>query len=222
LVKVRWCGHSCFEITGKSVVVATDPFTDAMVGLKTPKITADIILSSHGHGDHWDHRTAKSWSKDDTEILKWKNESFEIKGVKIKGVGTAHDDKGGKERGLNTVYVFTVDGVTFCHCGDLGHVLTDEQVSEIGEIDVLLIPVGGFFTIDPTAATKVAEQLKPKIVIPMHYYHEGLADLFKALHTVDDFLKGKENVKKLTSSETEITTEILPETMEIWALKPVS
>jgi len=222
LVKIRWCGHNCFEIAGENVVIGTDPFTAAMVGLRTPDIKADIILSSHGHGDHWDQGTAKSWSKEGTKILKWRNESFDIKGVKIKGVATAHDDQGGRARGMNTVYVFTVDNLTFCHCGDLGHILSDEQVKEIGNIDILLIPVGGVFTVDPTNASKIVEQLKPKIVIPMHYYHEGLAELFKALHTVDDFLRDKNNVKKLDSSEIEITKEDLPETMEFWALKPIS
>ena len=221
MVKIRWCGHNCFEITGKDVVIGTDPFTDAMVGLETPKITADIILSSHGHGDHWDRRTAKEWSKVDTEILKWKNEEFDIKGVKIKGIATAHDDQGGALRGPNTVFVFTIDEITFCHCGDLGHTLSDDQLKQIGKIDVLLIPVGGFFTIGPEEATKVVEQLKPKIVIPMHYYHEGLAELFKKLSKVDEFLKGKTNAKKLDSSETDINKEKFPEKTEIWALKPV-
>ncbi len=222
LVKVRWCGHDCFEIKGKEVVIGTDPFTDAMVGLETPKMKADIVLSSHQHGDHYDRRTIKEWSKEDTEVLKWKNESFEIKGVKIKGIATAHDDKDGQMRGSNTVYVFTIDEITFCHCGDLGHMLSDEQVKEIGKIDVLFIPVGGFFTIDPATASKVVEQLKPKIVIPMHYKHKGLASTFDKLSTVDDFLKDKKNVKKIDSTETEITKEKLPEKTEIWAFKPVA
>lgn len=222
MVKVRWCGHNCFEITGKNVTIATDPFKGSMVGLETPKITADIILSSHDHGDHWDKKTAKSWSKEDTEILKWRNESFNIKGVKIKGVATAHDDKEGGARGKNTVFVFTIDNITFCHCGDLGHLLSNEQINDIGKIDVLLIPIGGIFTIDPTNATKVVEQLKPKIVIPMHYYHEGLSTFFKALHTINDFLKDKQNIKKIDKSETEIIEEIFPKNTEIWVLKPVS
>ena len=222
MVNVRWCGHNCFEIKGESVVLATDPFNASMVGLKTPQITADIILSSHGHGDHWDKKTAKGWSKNDTEVIKWKIASFDIKGVKIKGVDTAHDDRGGSARGSNTVYVFTIDGITFCHCGDLGHVLNNDQVNEIGKIDVLLIPVGGVFTIDPAKASKVVEQLNPKIVIPMHYYHDGLNTMFKALHTVDDFLKDKKNTKKLDSSETEINKENLPASTEFWALKPVT
>ncbi|MFX0134362.1 MAG: MBL fold metallo-hydrolase [Candidatus Hodarchaeota archaeon] len=222
MVKIRWCGHNCFEITGKDVVIATDPFNGKMVGLVTPDICADIIMSSHNHGDHWHKKTAENMCNEGAEIIKWENKTFEnIKGVKIKGVATAHDDNEGKSRGQNTVYVFTVDGLTLCHCGDLGHTLKDEQIKEIGKIDILLIPVGGIFTIDPKAATKVVEQLNPKLVIPMHYYHEGMASMFSALSTIDDFIKDKKNIKKIDVSEAEVTKETLPTELEYWVLKPI-
>lgn len=223
MVSIRWCGHSCFEVKGEDVVIATDPFSETMVGLVTPDICADIILSSHNHGDHWDDNAAEKMCKEGTEIIKWESKTFEnIKGVRIKGISTNHDDKGGKSRGKNTMYVFTVDDITFCHCGDLGHILTDEQIEEIGQVDVLLIPIGGIFTIDALIASKVVSQLNPKIVIPMHYYHKGMASMFQALGTVDIFLKNKKNVKKFESSEAEITKDNLPTTTEYWALKPIA
>jgi L-ascorbate metabolism protein UlaG (beta-lactamase superfamily) len=137
-------------------------------------------------------------------------------GIEFRGVETAHDTVGGTERGKNVVFTFTVDDVKICHCGDLGHVLTEDQAAEIGAVDVLLPPVGGYFTIGPNEASKVADQLSAKIVIPMHY-KTNKVDF--PITFVDDFLKGKQNVKRLNSSEVEIKAGQLPQEREIVVLE---
>ncbi|MHA1143815.1 MAG: MBL fold metallo-hydrolase [Candidatus Helarchaeota archaeon] len=223
MVNIRWCGQSCFEIKGNDVTIATDIFPGSMIGIATPNISADIILSSHGHPDHWNKRLAQKISKDDTtSILKWKNgDHGTIKGVKIKGVATSHDDKGGLIRGANTVYVFVVDGITICHCGDLGHVLNEKQLAEIGEIDILLIPTGGVFTLGLKGVEKVIEQLNPKIAIPMHYYFKGLSVMFRVLHPVSRFLKKvNQKINELDSSEVDVSKNSLPSSTEVFVLKP--
>ncbi len=221
MVKIRWCGQSCFEITGRDVTIATDPFQGSMLGIATPKINADIILSSHGHPDHWSRKVAKTWSKEDTTILKWKNQDHgTIKGVKIKGIATKHDNQGGLMRGRNTIYVFIVDEITFCHCGDIGHVLKEKQLTEIGAIDVLFIPTGGTFTVGLKGVKKIIEQLNPKIIIPMHYYHKGLSLMFKVLKPIKRFIKIiDKNVKEMDSSEVELDKDSLPSTTEVLVLK---
>ena len=111
---------------------------------------------------------------------------YEISGVLIIGIPTCHDADGGKIRGKNTVYLMEVDGIAVCHLGDLGHVLTEEQVEEIDDVDVLLLPVGGVSTIDAPVATEVIRRLEPGVVIPMHY---KTPELKRELEPVDKFLK---------------------------------
>jgi L-ascorbate metabolism protein UlaG (beta-lactamase superfamily) len=171
--------------------------------------TADVVTVSHEHGDH----NNVSAVKGNPKIVK---ASAEVKGIKIKAVPAAHDDKGGSQRGKNTIFCFEVDGVNICHAGDLGHILTAEQVKAIGKVDVLMVPVGGFFTIDASTAAKVGEQLKPKVIIPMHYKTEKL-DF--PISGVDDFLKGKNNVTRSNDSEIELKAGKLPASAQILVLK---
>ncbi|MHA1129632.1 MAG: MBL fold metallo-hydrolase [Candidatus Helarchaeota archaeon] len=221
MVIIRWCGQSCFEIKGNDVTIGTDPFPGSMIGFSTPDISADIILSSHSHPDHWSRKVTKKWSKEDTTILKWKSENHgTIKGVQIKGVATNHDDQGGLVRGANTIYVFVVDGISICHCGDLGHVLSEKQVKAIGKVDILMVPTGGVFTIGPKKAKKVIEQLSPKIVLPMHYYRKGMSLMFRVLSPVKKFLRIIDKpVRELDSSTVEVSKESLPSSTEVLVLK---
>jgi len=133
----------------------------------------------------------------------------------FRGVQTYHDETGGSQRGENTAFIFEIDGVKVCHLGDLGHTLSEKQVSQIGPVDVLLIPVGGFYTIDAAAASKVVEQLNPKVVIPMHYKTDRCGF---PISEVGPFLKGKKSVNKMNSSEFEIHKEDLPSRTEIIVL----
>jgi L-ascorbate metabolism protein UlaG (beta-lactamase superfamily) len=210
-MKIKYMAHASFLITSDSGVrIVTDPYM-AGGGIKHGEIkeTADIVTVSHEHGDHNNAGAVGGNPK----VVRG---GAEVKGIKIKAVATAHDDKGGGQRGKNTIFCFEVDGVKVCHGGDLGHLLTDEQVKAIGEVDVLMIPVGGFFTIDAKTATRVVEQLKPKVVIPMHYKTERL-DF--PIAGVDEFIKGKSNVTRVSGSEIELKAGSLPAATQIMVLK---
>jgi len=133
----------------------------------------------------------------------------------MKGVSTYHDPSKGTERGANTVFTIKLNQIQLCHLGDLGHLLSDKELAEIGPVDILLIPVGGFFTIDPKEATRVAEQIKPRILIPMHFKTEKCGF---SIAPVEDFLKGKTNIKRPKTSEATFDKATLPQQMEIVVL----
>jgi L-ascorbate metabolism protein UlaG (beta-lactamase superfamily) len=139
-----------------------------------------------------------------------------VSSIEFKGIPTYHDASQGKERGESTIFCFTIDSVRLCHLGDLGHPLSSKEIFEIGEVDVLMIPVGGFYTIDAKVATEVMNSLKPRLVIPMHFKTEKCGF---PITPVDDFMTGKTNVKKLQSSEIELTKDTLPASTEIQVLK---
>ena len=173
-------GHSCFRIKGSQAVIITDPFPPDL-GYSLGKLTANIVTVSHQHPSHSYVRGIGGEPK----IIKGPGE-YEISGVLIIGVATFHDAEGGSKRGKNTVYLMEVDGVSICHLGDLGHVLTAGQVEEIGDVDVLLLPVGGASTIGATMAAEVIRQLEPKAIIPMHYKTPAVN---RELEPVEKFLK---------------------------------
>ena len=164
---ITWFGHSCFRLEAKEGSILIDPF-DKSVGLKQPRIKDDVVLVSHQHHDH----NAIEDANEDAFIIQNPGE-YENHGIAIRGIQTFHDNKEGTERGLNTVYVLKAEDLNICHLGDLGHVLTDKQVEDIGDIDILMIPVGGTYTIDAKTAVEVINQIEPKIVIPMHYKISG-------------------------------------------------
>jgi L-ascorbate metabolism protein UlaG (beta-lactamase superfamily) len=143
--------------------------------------------------------------------------SREVQDISIMGISTFHDVAGGNQRGKNSVYVVQFDGLAFCHLGDLGHKLTAGQAIEIGNVDVLFVPVGGGPTIGPEIASFTVEMLKPKIVVPMHYNLglTGMAAFLNRLNRVEDFLKGKKNVKKIEGSSLIVTKDNLPKKQTI-------
>ncbi len=214
MVEVIWHGHACFEVRGKSGVVVTDPFRG--IGLPEPKAEADLVLCSHGHFDHSNYGPVKA---EGGEVLIGFVGSKMVGEIDVKGVATFHDESQGSRRGKNSVYVFTLDGINFCHLGDLGHDLSPTQVEEIGEVDVLFVPVGGVYTIGPETAWKVCLKLRPRFVFPMHYRMAGLSPTFNALSTIEDFLKGKENVKKVEGRSLTFEKADLPDEMTIVVLK---
>ncbi len=182
---ITYLGHSSFKIKGKVTTVITDPYDSDMVGLKFPKTDGDIITVSHNHSDHNKVEAVANVKK----VISGPGE-YEISGVSIIGVQSFHDDKKGKERGPNTLYVIEIDGVRILHSGDLGHKLGDSDIKEIGTIDILMIPVGGKFTLGPKEAMEVVKQVGPSIIIPMHYKAEGMnTEAFGELGGIDDFLK---------------------------------
>ena len=212
-MKVKWLGHASFLITSQDGTrVITDPYAVGM-GISYGEIreAADIVTVSHEHGDH-NNVAAVSGSPDvvrDAGIR-------DARGIEFTGVASFHDDAGGSERGPNTIFCFAVDGVKLCHLGDLGHPLSAEQAAEVGDVDVLLAPVGGFFTIDAGVATQIIEMLKPRVVIPMHFSTDKCAYPIAA---VDDFLKGKSNVRRVDGSEVEFTKDELPPPTEVVVLR---
>ena len=193
-------GHSCFRIKGSQAVVITDPFPPDL-GYSLGKPTADIVTVSHQHPSH----SYVQGIGGEPRTIQGPGE-YEISGVLIIGVATFHDAEGGKKRGKNTVYLMEVDGISVCHLGDLGQVLTSEQVEEIGDVDVLLLPVGGASTIDAAMAAEVIRQLEPKAVVPMHYKTPFIS---RELDPVEKFLKemGMEQIEsrpKLSLSRTNL------------------
>lgn len=182
-MEIKWYGQSCFMITSKNgTKVLTDPFHN-MLGYKLPEIEANIVSTSHNHGDHNNVKAVKG-----NFMHIHESGDFSKDGIEIKGVQTFHDKVSGAKRGKNTIYNFKVDGINVCHCGDLGHTLDSNLVKEIGNVDILLLPVGGRATIDAIDAVNVMKQLNPKEVIPMHYRTKALGIFGFLFAKVDKFI----------------------------------
>jgi len=196
------------ESQGQNKVV-TDPF-DGSVGYKIPKVEADIVTVSH---DHYDHNYVEA-VQGDPIIIKTPGEHSYLD-IKIKGVPTFHDEIKGTKRGPNIVYVFEMDGLRICHLGDLGHLLSKAQVEEIGKVDVLLIPVGGTFTLDAEGAVEVVKQLSPRLVIPMHF---KTPEVSLPIDPVDNFLEKMGMGERVDSNTIEVTTDNLGDTMRVLVL----
>lgn len=213
-MKIKWLGHSCFLITSKDGMrVITDPYTvGGGINYSPIKETADVVAVSHGHGDH----SNVSAILGRPEVVRGGGTKT-AKGIQFRGIASYHDTSQGNERGLNTIFCFTLDDIKLCHLGDLGNMLATDQVNEIGAVDILFVPVGGIFTIDASVATKVCNQLKPKVVIPMHYKTPKCA---YPLASVEDFLRGKKDVREIGSSEIELERVELPSITEIVLLQP--
>lgn len=210
IMEIQYLGHSSFRIKGKNVTVVTDPYDSTKVGLKFPKVDATIVTSSH---DHDDHNLIAQVEGSHYDILG--PGEYEIGGTSIFGISSFHDDKQGEERGRNTIYVFNIDGIVVCHLGDLGHKLSEEQIGEIGNVDVLLVPVGGVYTIDASLAANTVSQLEPKIVIPMHYKADGLK---YDLEPVENFIK-EMGIEPIKDSKFSITSDKLPEEIQLVVLE---
>lgn len=212
-MEITYLGHSSFRLKGKIATIVTDPF-DASVGFKFPKIDASIVTVSHSHGDH----NNASAIACDPKIVNGPGE-YEIKGVSILGIHSYHDNKQGVERGTNTIYVITLDNINICHLGDLGHKLSEDQVGEIGNVDILLIPVGGVYSLNPSVASEIVSELEPKIVIPMHYQADGLDQVvFKDLEPVGNFIK-ELGVEPVRDNKFVITYDKIPEEMQLVVLE---
>ncbi len=214
-MEIKFLGHSCFRIRGKSAVIVTDPY-DPYIGFKLPKLTADIATISHNHKDHNYQEAVEGVSARKKPFVISGAGEYEVLGVSVFGVATFHDQSQGSKRGGNTIYVINLDGMRIAHLGDLGHKLTEAQLEEVNGVDILMIPVGGTYTIDAKEAVEVVGQIEPKIVIPMHYHLPGLTI---ELAPVEEFLKeaGVGPVKALPKLT--ISKERLPEEREIVVLE---
>ena len=213
-MRVKWLGHACFLITSRDGLrVITDPYAvGGGINYSPIKETADIVTVSHGHDDH----SNVSIVKGKPEVVRGDGIQT-AKGIQFRGVSTHHDEAQGGQRGPNTIFCFTIDDVRLCHLGDLGHALNLEQVSKIGAVDMLFSPVGGYFTIDAAVATRVCDQLGPKVIIPMHFKTPKCA---YPIADAGDFLKGKKNVRRIDNSEVDFEAGKIPATTEIVLLQP--
>jgi L-ascorbate metabolism protein UlaG (beta-lactamase superfamily) len=213
---IIWRGQACFEIItspnkGTQTILCIDPFGEEL-GLRVPTISADIALITHAHFDHNNKRALKG----NPFFIEGPGE-YELKGVFIQGIPSWHDTAQGSERGTNTIYVIEAEEIKLCHLGDLGQrELTDEQLEQIGEVDILMIPVGGVYTVNGPEAAKIIAQIEPRIVIPMHYALpklkvklEGVEKFLKAMGAKDIEAQAKLTIKKKDLPEEETKVVVL-------------
>lgn len=183
-MEIKYIAHSSFQIKTKTATIVTDPYS-ADIGLKYPKTPADIVTLSHAHSDHNNIKGVEGTPT----VLDWPGE-YEIKSTFISGISAFHDDKKGADRGPIVMFKIHTEGLSVLHAGDLGHKLDDAALEAVGSVDILMIPVGGHYTIDAATAAQVVKQIDPSIVIPMHYGHAALNQkTFSHLQPLSDFLK---------------------------------
>ena len=213
-MKIKCLCHAAFLITSENgTIIVTDPYkSGGDLKYSEFKGHADIVTVSHEHRDH----NYTVGITGNPRILKGAGTTV-VKGITFTGVAAFHDENQGRERGQNTVFCFTVDGVRICHLGDLGHKLTVQESTAVGPVDVLMSPVGGTWAIDAGTAGEVAKQLKAKVIIPMHFKNEKCD---YPIAVVEDFLKGKKNVTLSETSEIEFKTGKFPSETQIIVLKP--
>lgn len=213
---IQWFGHATFLLeSSQGTKILTDPLGEE-TGYALPQVIPDIITISH---EHFDHNYVRPY-KDIPKVIRglspdakeWQNINETIKDVKMYTVPTYHDKREGKDRGKNSIFVFLIDELRLAHLGDLGHTLTPEQIKAVGELDVLLIPTGGVFTIDPWEATEVIKQLNPRIVIPMHFRTQ---DCSFNIYSIKPFVKDKTNVRRVEGNTLKLEKGSLPEGTEI-------
>jgi L-ascorbate metabolism protein UlaG (beta-lactamase superfamily) len=213
-MQIKYLGHATFVVTSdRGVKIITDPYTTSPdLTYREIRTTADVVTVSHDHFDHCNVAAVEG----NPQVMRRAGVSA-AKGLMFQGIISYHDDVGGRMRGNNIIFCFEVDGVKVCHLGDLGHRLDDKQKAEIGSVDILLIPVGGYYTIDAKTATEVCDQLEPGVIIPMHYRTDkGLPNIAG----VEEFLRGKARVKWLDTSQVEFKAGGLPDAGQIIVLKP--
>jgi len=189
-MKLTWYGHSCFKLESKNGSVVFDPYNPGSVpGVELPMLEADMVLCSHKHGDHYG--------------IEMVRESKSTPSFAVHRIPSFHDDANGEKRGLNYISVVESEGIRVAHLGDLGHLLSPAQVKALGRIDVLLVPVGGFYTIDALQAAETVRMLSPRITLPMHYRGDGFG--YDVIGTLEDFTKYFNNVLFSKSNTLEIS-----------------
>src|SRR3989344_8169479 len=214
---IIWHGQSCFEIIasqqkGEQVKIVIDPFSED-IGLKLQKLEADILLTTHEHRDHNNAKAIggpSTGSGQATPFFIQGPGEYERKDIFIQGISSFHDEKSGAERGLNTIYTIEAEEMKLCHLGDFGEKeLSPEQLEKIGDVDILMVPIGGMFTLDAKGAAKIISQIEPRIVIPMHY---SLPKLKVKIDGLEPFLKemgqkSAESQPKLLIKKKDLTAE---------------
>jgi len=210
-MKITWVGHACFLIEAKEARILTDPFGED-VPYPFPKTSVDTVTVSPGHFDH----TAIHRVPGRPAVIKATGD-FDVREVRLKGIPSFHDDRGGAERGPNILYAFELEGTTIAHLGDLGTPLDASQRAALGAPEILLIPVGGTYTIDAGQAAAIVDGLPSvKLVLPMHFKTDVIDDW--PIATVDEFEALMDNVRRVDASTVEVTRESLSGQREVWIL----
>lgn len=212
-MEIYYLGHSSFRIKGKDATVVTDPYNQVKapgIGLKFPKVEAQIVTVSHLHADH----NAPELVEGKPFVVSGPGE-YEIKGVSIFGFPSFHDEKQGKERGANTIYLIEMDGLRICHLGDLGETLSDQKLEEIDGVDILMVPVGGFYTLGPKEASELAARIDPLIVMPMHFKTNKTGSELAKLLSIDSFLKESDVTSASPLPKLVISKDKLPEERQV-------
>lgn len=213
-MEIAYLGHSSFRLSGKTSRVVTDPFDPKMVGLPFPKTTASIVTVSHQHEDH----NKVELVGGDPLVLTIPGE-YERGGVRVAGFEVYHDGQKGKERGATIMFRIEIDDITILHCGDLGQQISTEIIEEIGDVDVLLIPTGGIYTISPEEAKDVVSEIEPSIVIPMHYKAPGMSSAFEKLSPVDAFITALGATPTYVEGKLRVVKEELGEETKVIVMK---
>ncbi|MCX6092083.1 MAG: MBL fold metallo-hydrolase [Candidatus Bipolaricaulota bacterium] len=212
-MKITWIGHACFSIEAKEGRIVTDPFI-AEVPYSFPAISADVVTVSHEHDDH----NAVDRASGKPVAVRGVG-THRVKGLEITGIASSHDAPGATKRGPNTIFVLTLEGLRLAHLGDLGRPLDEAQRAALKGVQVLFLPVGGFYTIDATTAADVVRGLSDvRLVFPMHYRTERIADW--PIAPVDAFLRTMDNARHIESSTVALTKATLPKALEVWVLEP--
>ena len=182
-MEIKYLAHSSFVIKTKTATIVTDPF-GSDIGFKFPKTSADVVLISHHHGDHDNIKGIEG----EPIVFDWPGE-YDCKGVAIRGISSFHDNETGAKRGKNVMFKITAENISILHCGDLGHMLDEKTIEDIGNIDILCIPVGGYYTIDAQVAMQITKQIEPALVLPMHYQTKELNSKIAAnMKPIGEFL----------------------------------
>lgn len=221
-IKIHYLGHACFLVEAGDLCILMDPYSP-QVGYSELEVETDIVTLSHEHMDH-NYASAAVGAKVirglTPDALGWEDISISLGEVTISGLPSYHDDAAGKLRGRNMIFILDLEGLRLVHLGDLGHLLNENQVEKLVPVDILLIPVGGHYTIDAEGAKQVIEQLSPRIVIPMHYRTEVTRNW--PIAGIKPFLEGEDKIREIGKKAAVVSKGNLPGERVIWLMEPVS
>ena len=209
-MRLRWQGHSCFEFDDGVRIIVVDPHDGKSIGIKPPVASANAVLMTH---NHYDHNVARIIRGNHKDFLAVEGE-FDAAGVMVEGFPTFHDEAEGAERGINMIYFFEMEGMTFCHCGDLGCIPDEDVISRIHGCDVLFVPAGEMITMEIDMVRTLIEKVNPNVIIPMHYRVGGLS---LPIHTIDPFLSIiPEDAVDYVGNEIDFTIEDIIDMKQCW------
>ncbi len=210
-MRIRWHGHSCFEFSNGTTTIVCDPHDGRSLGIKAPVASANVVMMTH---DHYDHNAARVIKGDHKNYLGFLGEMEVADGLMVYGYPSWHDYSEGSERGPNSIYKFTMDGITIVHCGDLGCIPSDEVLEALKGADFLFIPVGEVYTMELPDVRRMIELVNPRIIVPMHYMVGGLSFRLSTLGKFLDMIPN--DAVDFVGNEVELTSSDLPENKECW------